>query len=156
MRSYRNKIVSSKNKTRKEIRKMVLEIYNSLPKRDKQTLQKDKNKYINSLTSQIMAAKDIDFKPFKIFQQVAKYQSGRTTQAVNIFSMIRNEAPSVYYRYNTYMYRHGYSAARFFYENAKYEANGAIVNITVELPGDRVLTAEINMSAGVILNIDLI
>ena len=128
-------IRAEKGRKKASIEKYVSRTFDALPKYIKAVLIEDKEKYINSLVSQIMQSGESgEIRPYTALSQVGKTLSGRTTQAVNIFSRFRNEEPSVYAKYNSYMYRRGEPASQYFYKNAKFKAYGSIVEVTVELP----------------------
>lgn len=159
--TQKNRYITSKGLTKKEVKKKVEEIYQSLPQRDKKILSAEKRAYINNIVNQIMESEEERFKPYKIFKQIAEYQSGRSVNARRIYAMFRNEAPSTYARYNSYLYRQGLSASEYFYQNAEYEGRGSIVNVRVNLPenGKKViystLEIEIDMSRSLIIDINM-
>ena len=128
-------IRAEKGRKKASIEKYVSRTFDALPKYIKAVLIEDKEKYINSLVSQIMQSGESgEIRPYTALSQVGRTLSGRTTQAVNIFSRFRNEESSVYAKYNSYMYRRGEAASQYFYKNAKFKAYGSIVEVTVELP----------------------
>ena len=53
---------------------------------------------------------------------------------LDYYKRFRNELPDVYAKYNSYMYRQGYSASKYFYDNAKREVDGSMVIVTLDLP----------------------
>lgn len=132
LRNYK-KNLNVKNKSFSTLTKELNKIFNALPKYIKEPLEDDKNKYISTIARQMMQIEK-SFKPYKIFKQLSQFQSGRTPQALNIYSRFRNEAPSVYAIYNSYMYRRGYSAAQYFYKNAEFSSVGSLIDVTLDLP----------------------
>lgn len=73
---------------------------------------------------------------YDIMKESIRYPYRRTKRGSlrEYFSQFRNEKPDIYAKYNSYMYRQGFSSANYFYENAKIETNGSIITITLELP----------------------
>ena len=73
---------------------------------------------------------------YDIMKESIRYPYRRTKRGSlrEYFSQFRNEKPDVYAKYNSYMYRQGFSSANYFYEKAKIETNGSIITITLELP----------------------
>lgn len=50
------------------------------------------------------------------------------------FAEFRDKRPDLYAKYNSYMYRLGFSSANYFYDNAKVESEGGEIVMTLELP----------------------
>lgn len=159
--NYKNSYLVKGDLTFDQIRDEIINTYTTLPKWAKKVLKEDRFKYANSITAQIMQSDEERFKPYTILKQIATTLSGRTPQALAIYSTLRNEAPSIYSRYNSYMYRQGLSASEYFYKNAEYEGRGSIVTVSVNLPenGKRVIysTLEIviDMSKSLIIDINM-
>lgn len=51
-----------------------------------------------------------------------------------IYRKFREEESSLYAKYNSYVYRNGFSSAKWFLDNASVKVQGSIVSITVPLP----------------------
>lgn len=51
-----------------------------------------------------------------------------------LYRMFRKEIPSLYAKYNSYVYRNGFSSAKWFLDNSSIKVHGSIVTITVQLP----------------------
>ena len=147
--------IKAQGMTKAQLRAYVSGAWKQLSKRNKSILAEDKNKYINTIVNQLSYIPDQKFNPYQILTQIAKNQSRRTPQAVMFFSVFRNEAPSVYSRYNSMLYRMGLSSAQYFYSNAKFEAQGSVVMASVEIPNGLVLVIEIDMSQSVLINAEL-
>ena len=128
-------IKAEKGRKRESIERYISRTFEALPKYIKNVLIEDKEKYISALVNQIMQSGESgEIRPYTALSQVGRTLGGRTTQAVNIFSRFRNEDPSLYAKYNSYMYRRGESASQYFYKNAKFKSYGSLVEVTVELP----------------------
>lgn len=67
-----------------------------------------------------------------------------------IYSRFRNEEPSVYSVYNSYLYRRGLSSANYFYDNATYAVHGSVIEVSVTLPRGKysLLQIEFDYSEG--------
>lgn len=135
MKNSRNykKNISVKNKSFSTLTKELNKIFNALPKYIKEPLKEDKNKYISTIARQMLQIEK-SFQPYNVFKQLSQFQSGRTPQALTIYSRFRNEAPRVYSAYNSYMFRRGYSAAQYFYKNAEFSADGSVIDVYLDLP----------------------
>lgn len=126
---------SAKNKRRTSVEYIVSRTFEALPKYLKEALEKDKTQYIQSITNNIIVLGDENkIDPYKALISIGKFQSGRTSQAKNVFSRFRNETPEVYSKYNSYMYRLGFSASQYFYSKAEWNSRGSIITINLELP----------------------
>ena len=62
-----------------------------------------------------------------------KRRSGNNTKEY-IYKRFRQEVPDVYSKYNSYVYRLGFSSAQYFKEKAELSQEGSIVNVKVKLP----------------------
>lgn len=149
-----NRIIKSISKTKREsIEKYVNKTFESLPKYIQNSLQEDKYQNIQAVVNNIIATGEAGVtKPYKALYQLGLRNSRRTKQAKTIFSRFRDEQPSVYAKYNSYMYRLGYSSADYFYKNAEYEGIGSVVTVTLDLPKNmngifyELLTIKLNMT----------
>lgn len=142
---------------------LTRQAFDILPSYAKAVLESDKEKYIQNILA-ISRAEDNPkgISPYKALIGNAKSLSGRSLNAIRFYSMFRNEAHSVYAKYNSYMYRNGFSASVYFYSNAEYSSRGKTVDITVELPkliGNikkyDILTISIDVSAGIVLSAEM-
>lgn len=52
----------------------------------------------------------------------------------DLYKLFRELEPQVYSRYNSYMYRNGYSASKYFYDNAQITVKGKINIADLDLP----------------------
>lgn len=133
------KKISKIEKLRRQIRK----IYNKLPKWVKDVIGKEDMPYaINSVTHSIYTGQNVipesgqKVTARQIFINSAKSISrhmGVGTKR-DIFAKFRNLEPSVYSKYNSYMYRNGFSASQYFYENVKIKKDRSNIVATLILP----------------------
>lgn len=124
----------SQTKGNSYIETFVKMAYKSLPKYAKAILDEDKERYIKTLVNIVKYGQEKAISPYKAFLSQARTLGRITVQARNIFARFRNEAPDVYAKYNSYMYRNGYSASQYFYANAKWNSTGSYIEIELELP----------------------
>ena len=111
--------------------------YESLPKRDKEYLELDKNLAIKQSAMTIYhsgnaAHMDI-YKSMK--ERVKNYKRLNSIgTAEYIYKAFREQRPDVYAKYNSYVYRLGSSAAKWFIANMDYIQEGKVSYIHVKLP----------------------
>lgn len=141
--------------SREEIRYITNRSYEALTKSEKKFID-NKEQIIETIVNQIMVAGEVaDFNPYTMLkqfseqQQMAKYP--RLEFAKNVFRMFREYYNALYAKYNSYMYRLGYSGANYFYDNAKWSSIGSVVTATLILPekftGKVYTTLEITVDA---------
>lgn len=138
-------IVTPKGRTKKQIEYIVSRSYESLSKKAKQYIE-DREQIIKVITNAIIAGGEVgQMNPYKAMQSYARqrerHAGGGTAR--DIFRRFREEDPSLYSKYNSYMYRLGFSSANYFYENVSIDQEGSTIVATLELP---------NKTQGVIYN----
>lgn len=112
--------------------------FESLPKRYRQFIEEDKDKYINLLVHNLkysQAEGGMDF--YKAIEEAGrdKYKKIYSTQKRELWNEFRTMESAVYNHFNTYMYRLGYSASKYWFENVKFESiDGTSVHTELELP----------------------
>lgn len=140
MQSNRIKKSDKKNK-RKTIEEKLWEAYESFPEWQK--------KYFEDIEASIAISKNAfemgyDYNPDTgkrytpkqmLFSQVERIitHSLETTKR-EIYRKFREEEFSLYAKYNSYVYRNGFSSSQYFLKNAQMKVQGSIVSITVPLP----------------------
>lgn len=129
-------IITPKGRTKKQIEYIVNRSYESLSKRAKQYIE-DREQIVNIITNAIISGGEGgQMNPYKAMQSYARQrersQGGGTLR--DIYSRFRQEDPSLYSKYNSYIYRLGYSSANYFYENAQLDQEGSTIVATLELP----------------------
>lgn len=127
-------IVQKGKKSRKTIRYIVQRTYESLPKRISKYME-DPAQQIESLTNMIMAGED-KINPFKAMTHTA--QSTKRAKSMGtreeLYREFRAQNPSVYAKYNSYMYRQGYSARNYWFDNMDYVVDENYIRSFCELP----------------------
>lgn len=94
---------------------------------------------ITEITNAINNTRDPSgYGPIELFAtkiQHNKWESG-LGDLETLYARFRTEAPQVYAKYNSYMYRNGYSASQWFLDNSHSSSvqRGSIVTTTVVLP----------------------
>lgn len=140
MQSNRVKKNKKKNK-RRTIEERLWAAYESFPEWQK--------KYFTDIKASIAISKHAfeigyDYNPFTgkkytpkqmLFSQVERTitHSLEITKR-EIYRKFREEESSLYAKYNSYVYRNGFSSAKWFLDNASIKVQGSIVSITVPLP----------------------
>lgn len=129
-------IVRGDGRRKKSIEYIVQKSYEALPKNLKKYVE-DPEQVKTSVYDSIMASGSAgEIEPYNAIKQYAmdrKKKSGDNTKEY-IYKWFREEKPDVYSKYNSYVYRLGFSSAQWFKDNAKLEQDGSIVMITTPLP----------------------
>lgn len=130
-------IVRGDGRRKKSIEYIVQKSYEALPKNLKKYIE-DAEQIKTNLYDTIMASgKSGEVEPYNALKQYAmdrKKRSGDNTKEY-IYKRFRQEVPNVYSKYNSYVYRLGFSSAQYFKEkNAELSQDGSIVKIKVKLP----------------------
>ena len=148
----------------KRFRQQALNAWNRLSKEEKKYL--DKNQVLKVVSRQLQ---EISYMPKKERKAIKERSTFKGSIAYNIlkssvraqsrmdkiltkrenFKRFREEYPSLYAKYNSYMYRQGYSSANYFYQNVETEYSPpSIVEFFLDLPGKqyKVLYLEYNYS----------
>lgn len=121
---------------RSRIEYIVQRSYDALPKKLKQYID-DPEQAIQVTTNLIMqSGSEGQVNPYEALRQVAVYRqkkSGDNTRAY-IWARFRSEQPSVYAKFNSYMYRQGYSASGYWFDNVALSQEGSHIEAICELP----------------------
>lgn len=131
-------IVKPDKFTRREIRYITKRSYQALTKEQKKYIE-NPSQIIENIVNQIVVSGEVGkINPFNALKQYSQQRQRETNPRIEFaketFAMFRQEYPSLYAKYNSYMYRLGYSSANYFYENAEWNARGSVVTATLELP----------------------
>lgn len=132
-----------KKKNRKvSIEEQVKLAYSQLPKWAKEVLDADKEIAIKSITHTIKNKYNInpDTKKRQSARQI--FISSARSIARNlgigtkkdIYTKFRNMEPAIYAKFNSYMYRNGFSASQYFYDNVKFKKDKNYITATLILP----------------------
>ena len=129
-------IVRGDGRRKKSIEYIVQKSYEALPKGLKKYVE-DPEQAKSAVYNSIMASGSSgEIEPYNALKQYAadrKKKSGDNTKEY-IYKRFREELPAVYSKYNSYVYRLGFSAAQYFKEKAELSQDGSIVNVKVKLP----------------------
>lgn len=129
-------IVQGDKRRSKSIKYIIARSYDALPK-DLKGYIEDAEQIKANVYNLIMASgKSGEIEPYNALKQYAmdrKRRSGNNTKEY-IYKRFRQEVPDVYSKYNSYVYRLGFSSAKYFKEKAELSQDGSIVTVTVKLP----------------------
>ena len=129
-------IVQGDKRRSKSIKYIIERSYDALSK-DLKGYIEDAEQIKANVYNLIMASgKSGEIDPYNALKQYAthrKKKSGDNTKEY-IYKRFREEKPDVYSKYNSYVYRLGFSSAQYFKDNAKLEQDGSIVMVTTPLP----------------------
>ena len=129
-------IVQGDKRRSKSIKYIIERSYDALPK-DLKGYIEDAEQIKANVYNLIMASgKSGEIEPYNALRQYAmdrKRRSGNNTKEY-IYKRFRQEVSDVYSKYNSYVYRLGFSSAQYFKDNAKLEQDGSIVTVTTPLP----------------------
>lgn len=133
---FRNfRAVKKGRRKRSTIELIVQRSYEALPKRERAYIQ-DSEQIIKTLTNMIIN-EPANISPYKALKELAKYEKKRTGDNTKqfVWNRFRNEEPSLYAKFNSYMYRNGYSARNYWFDNVSMDQDGSLINCYCELPG---------------------
>ena len=160
LHNYKDIVLSrDKYKSREEIENIVRAVYQSIPstyvytKEGKQpvrlykyTIKEDAELTIRNLTSQIWLDSEkingewvpVSMNPYKSFSELARSsaRSGNIGTKEELWKLFRTNAATsqIYMRFNSYMYRNGYSAKGYWMQNVDIDTDHNITTATCELP----------------------
>lgn len=146
--------VKKRKNRRLTVREKVAREIEALPKYLKQAIEEDKDQLIKIISNQIKEGYDKDqitgkrYTPKQIIRNYARGEARRQGIGTirEMYRLFRESyfTRGVYAKYNSYMYRKGYSASQYFYANAETDVDGSVVKVTVSLPeGGKYETLEI-------------
>ena len=131
---FRNLGTVRKGRRKKStIEYIVRRSYEALPRNLREYIE-DPEQAIQALTNMISHSNDIN--PYEALKQSAKYtrmKSGDNTKQF-IWNRFRTETPTLYAKFNSYMYRQGLSARNYFMENVTTSQEGSWIEAYCELP----------------------
>ena len=129
-------IVRGDGRRKKAIEYIVQKSYEALPKNIKKYIEDAEQIKANLYDTIIASGKSGEVEPYNALKQYAmdrKKRSGDNTKEY-IYKRFRQEVPNVYSKYNSYVYRLGFSSAQYFKEKAELSQDGSIVKVKVKLP----------------------
>ena len=123
--------------SRKEADYIAYRSYEALPKRLKEFLKKDKKQTIQTVAHLVNISGEEGIDVYQALKEVAKQRYNRTYshQKKEVWDIFKKEETSVYNHYNSYVYRLGYSASKYWFENVKFtNLEKSLVTTILELP----------------------
>lgn len=129
-------IVRGDGRRKKAIEYIVQKSYEALSKNLKKYVEDPEQTKISVYNSIMASGSGGEIEPYNAIKQYAmdrKKKSGDNTKEY-IYKRFREEKSNVYSKYNSYVYRLGFSSAQYFKDNAKLEQDGSIVIVTTPLP----------------------
>lgn len=116
------------------VRYIIKRSLEALPKSEQKFIP-DKKQLQTVLTNLVMVTDE----PIDVYQAIKSYSSQRQYKSGyprkrSMYQRFKNEYPELYSKYNSYMYRHKYSASNYYFEHAQLEWGGGQVTATLELP----------------------
>lgn len=126
-----------KRYSEKQLEYFVRRTWESLPKNFREVLASEKERQIKKTVKALIA--DRDYAKWNVYESLMEqgksaYRRSHRDSIDIIYRSFREESPSVYSKYNSYVYRLGYSSAHYFRENMDYIINGSRWEIWVDLP----------------------
>lgn len=134
---FRNLGVVTRGRRKKTtIRYIVERIYETLPKEYRKANDADKSLLITSTVNRIWYDEGAQYNPYKAMYDYTRrnYKHGWGGTLDEVYKRFRTEFPAQYSKYNTYVYRLGYSASKWFFDNAHASLSGSVLYVSVELP----------------------
>lgn len=129
-------VVTSEGKSKATIEYIVKRSYEALPKRLKEFVD-NPDKIIKVATNTIIqAGRGGQFSPYKALVEMAKskQRSSYYGTKMAIFREFRVQEPTLYAKYNSYMFRRGYSSTKYWFDNVGITIDGKIARTICELP----------------------
>lgn len=130
-------VVKKGRKSRKTIEYIVERSYEALPKKYKDFVDEPEHtiKIITNII--LMEGDNVKMNPYQALLSTAtthRRHAGQGTRDL-VYKRFKDEATDVYNKYNTYVYRLGYSSRNWFYDNFELsqETDSRAV-VTIELP----------------------
>lgn len=137
------KIVRPRGKSFEELEEEVKKIYMTIPKKERSFIG-DATAEIKGIVSSIIAyeSEGKRVRPKNVFYDIIRERkrSGYYGTKQVIFTAFREQKPSLFAKYNSYMFRRGEKSTQYFYENADLVQKSAMIwEAILELPqGGRV------------------
>lgn len=112
--------------------------YESLPKRIKENVSDfDRERWIKTAAHSLQYSGDQGMDLYAAIKEAAEttYKKVYSSQKKEVWNQFRVLESAVYNHFNTYMYRLGYSASKYWFENVVFtNRNGSVITATLELP----------------------
>ena len=116
------------------VRYIVKRSIEALPKQEQKFIE-DKKQLQKVLTNLVMVTNE----PINVYNAIKSYSSQQQYKSGyprkrELYQRFKNEYPELFSKYNSYMYRHKFSASNYYYEHAVLSWGASEVTATVELP----------------------
>ena len=111
--------------------------YEALPKRLKEYVKDEKEQLVKIISNLISSSGEEGIDVYKAIKSYAsnKFDKVYSTQKKEVWESFKAMESSVYYHYNSYIYRLGYSASKYWFENVDFtNIEGSLVTTELELP----------------------
>lgn len=134
---FRNLGILKKGRRKKStIRLIVEKSYEALPREFRKASAGKKTEFIEIMTNRIWYDVGGEYNVYKALEQATKheYLHGWGGTLDEVYKRFRTELPSQYAKYYSYVYRLGYSPAKWFFENGSPSLSGSVITVVVELP----------------------
>jgi len=134
---FRNLGILKKGRRKKStIRLIVEKSYEALPREYRKAAAGKKTEFIEIMTNRIWYDIGGEYNVYEALREATKheYLHGWGGTLDELYRRFRTELPSQFAKYYSYVYRLGYSPAKWFYNNGSPSLSGSVVSVTVELP----------------------
>lgn len=135
--NYFKKIGKVKYESKKISDYIANKSYEALSKTLKSYIKEEKEQIIKLASALIATSGDEGADVYGAIKQRAKdvYKKIHSDQKIQLWEAFKARESSVYYKYNSYIYRLGYSASRYWYENVTFtNIDGPLVTTELVLP----------------------
>lgn len=134
---YRNiGVVNREKYSENDIVKIVRKSYEALPKLDKEFIS-EPELTIDRIINTILHDPSAKTNPFLVFTKIAASNRRGDYYGTkrDIWEEFKVQRSSIYYKYNSYMYRIGEKATKYYFENADViQHSGQVWQVILELP----------------------
>lgn len=136
-RFYQRVKISAGRKKRETIEDIVRKSYQALPQKYKEMIE-DPETIIKATTNIIWVDKGRSISPYAAIKSYAQ-QRGRMQKMGTKYDLWRAfrtdpSTSAVYNKFNSYMYRNGYSARNYWFSNVEIKVERSVIYATCELP----------------------
>ena len=135
--SYFKSLGNIQFSSRKETDYIAYRSYEALPKKLKEFLKEDKRQIIKTTSNLVNVSGESGLDVYQALKALAenRYSKVYSEQKKEVWDLFKKEETSVYNHYNSYIYRLGYSASKYWFENVKFSnVEGSLVTTSLELP----------------------
>ena len=135
--NYFKKIGNVTFESRKLSDYLAKRTFEALPKRLKEFVKEEKQQLIKNISHLIGVSGDEGINIYEAMTTYAtkRYERTYTNRKQEIWDSFKTMESSVYYKYNSYIYRLGYSASKYWFENVEFtNIEGSLVTARLKLP----------------------